>query len=417
MTTDETSRHWRPWLLLGIMSVASFWLNAGVFTTLGVVLPFMVKEMGWGWTQAGLGFTILGASVGLSSYFPRALIRRHGVRAALLVGTIVMATGFACLGQAHGIALFYLGTMLCGAGYQMMSIIPSTYVIGAVFARPAKPIGIYFTVFALGSVFGPFIALGILDATGDAWRNVWRFHALDMILWGGICTLMIGSSARLAADQARVRSVDATGDTQKAWQTSTDWTLREALRTPQFWLLGAAYMTHMLVAISVSSLSIPHLGQRGIPAATAAAMLSLEQLVQTFARGLGGMLGDRLDPLYILMIGLLCLAIGPATLAFASDTPTMLVYAIATGLGYGLTVVAAVLLLMNYFGRAHNLEIFTCISFSGAVSAFGPAIGGALRDATGNFQTGFIVFAGVNLVILGGALAMRPPMKRQNSAA
>ncbi len=92
----------RPWLLLLTVSLASFWVNAGAFTTLGVLLPRMIREMGWGWTEAGLGFTILGAAVGLSSYFPRYLIRRHGVRAALIVGTLVMASGFASLGAVRG---------------------------------------------------------------------------------------------------------------------------------------------------------------------------------------------------------------------------------------------------------------------------------------------------------------------------
>lgn len=404
----------RPWILLGTMSLASFWVNAATFTTLGVLLPHMVRELGWGWTAAGFGFTILGASTGLSSYLPRYLIRGYGVRAALIVGTLTMMAGFLCLAEARGIALFYLGTALCGMGYQTMAIIPSTYVIGAVFRQPSFPLGIYFTCFALGSVCGPLIALGVLDVTGNEWRTVWLMHAANMVLWGTICAIMIGSAARLTKDEKEAQSaplhVPKRAVNASIWRTPVDWNFRQAMRAPQFWLLAAAYMSPMLVAISVSSFSIPHLGQRGVAATMAAAMLSLEQLIQTFARGLGGYLGDRIDPVYVLMTGLFCLALGPTALAFTSNYPMMLLYAVATGLGYGLTVLAAVVLLLNYFGRTHNLEIFTLVSFGGALAALGPAIGGALRDSTGNFQTGFLLFAGVNLLILVGAVLMRPPV-------
>lgn len=409
----------RPWILLFAVSLVSFAVNASAFTTLGVVLPLMVKEFGWSWTAAGLGYTILGAATGLSSFIPRLLIRRYSVRLTVMVGAITMAAGLLCLSEARALPLFYLGAALCGAGYQATSIIPATYIIGRVFRQPAFAIGLYFTLFALGSVFGPFVALGVLAVSGDDWHMVWRVHAVDMLVWGALCAAIIGSTARLAQDALNARNAEPARKERtkrrRIWRTSVDWTFGQAVRTPQFWLLAATYMSHMLVAISVSSLSIPHLTQRGVAVATAAAMLSLEQLIQTFARGLGGILGDYIDPLYILLIGLLCLVVGPVTLTFASSYPMMLVYAITTGLGYGLTVFSAVLLLLNYFGQAHNLEIFTAVASTGAVAALGPAIGGRLRDVTGNFQTGFLIFAGVNLLILIVALAMRPPRLRSSS--
>jgi MFS family permease len=404
---------YRPWILLFSVSLAGFGVNTGTFTSLGVVLPHMVHELKWSWTLAGGGFTILGAAVGLSSYFPRVLIRRFGVRATLIAGAACMALGFLCLSAVNGIGLFYLGTALCGVGYQMMSIIPATYVISAAFKRRALPLGIYFTAFALGGVCGPFISLGILHLVHDQWRYVWRVHVADVLVWGLVCATMIGSAARLAEDTRRAESQPDPQTTPMLnltiYRTKTDWVFRNAVRTPQFWILAAAYMTHMLVAISVSSLSVPHLTQRGVPAATAAAMLSLEQLTQTGARIVGGVLGDVIDPLYLLIAGLFCLTLGPFALTYASTYPVMLVYALATGVGYGLTVFSSVILLMNYFGRTHNLEIFTFVSFSGAVAALGPTIGGVLRDATGNFQTSFLIFAGVNLLILIAVATMRPP--------
>ena len=88
---------WRPWLLLIVFSVLLFMVMAATFSSLGVVLPSMVGELKWNWAQAGLGFTLLGACCGGSAWFPPILIRRFGVRATLLVGTVVMAVGFLAL--------------------------------------------------------------------------------------------------------------------------------------------------------------------------------------------------------------------------------------------------------------------------------------------------------------------------------
>src|SRR5260221_2594203 len=102
----------RPWVVLFAVSLAAFGVNTGTFTTLGVVMPHMVKEMHWSWTQAGLGFTVLGASVGLSSYFPKLLIRRFGVRATLVAGAASLFMRFFCLSITRGVGRPYLASVL-----------------------------------------------------------------------------------------------------------------------------------------------------------------------------------------------------------------------------------------------------------------------------------------------------------------
>ena len=84
----------RPWVLLGVFSLLLFLISGATFSSLGVVLPAMVADQKWSWAQAGLGFTLLGACCGGSAWFPPIVIRRFGVRAALLLGTAVMAAGF-----------------------------------------------------------------------------------------------------------------------------------------------------------------------------------------------------------------------------------------------------------------------------------------------------------------------------------
>ncbi|MCL6446356.1 MAG: hypothetical protein K6T83_23400, partial [Alicyclobacillus sp.] len=80
-----------------------FLITASTFSSLGVVLPAMIKEQQWSFASAFLGFTLLGAFCGGSSWLPAILIRKIGVRATIVVGSAVMVAGFVCLATARGL--------------------------------------------------------------------------------------------------------------------------------------------------------------------------------------------------------------------------------------------------------------------------------------------------------------------------
>ncbi|MDR3507153.1 MAG: MFS transporter [Caulobacteraceae bacterium] len=407
---------WRPQILLAVFSLVGFLINASTFSSLGVVLPKMVAEQGWSWQQAGLGFTILGAACGSSSYFPALMIRRFGVRVTLIAGSAVMIGGFACLAATHGLMLYFIGAALCGVGYQMMALIPATHVLAAVFKQRGKPFGVYFTASALGGVAGPWLVLGVLKVSHDQWREFWQLQVVLSAILGVISAALVGGrdwlakvSERTDQEVAEEISVHAKG---RVYRTLVNWTVKEAVRTPQFYVLLAAYFGHLLVGVTVASLSVAHLTERGVAATMAGAMLSLEALVQTGGRAVGGLISDYLEPRLLLIFALACLMVGAGALSVAHDLPMMLLYAVGSGLGFGLTALAVTVLVLNYFGRKHNLEIFSLTCMVGAVSALGPTIGGTLRDQTGSFGSTFQIYAAVIAVVFFAALFMRPPKHR-----
>ena len=167
----------------------------------------------------------------------------------------------------------------------------------------------------------------------------------------------------------------------RIYRTAFDWTAKQAIRTPQFYVLLAAYFGHLFVGITIASFSVAHLTERGVSLKLAGVMLGVESLVGTAGRALGGVLGDLIDPRWLLLLALLVLTIGSLSLSVARSDLTLIIYAIGSGFGFGVTALAVALLLLNYYGRTHNLEIFSLTCLIGAVSALGPVIGGMLRDA------------------------------------
>jgi MFS family permease len=412
---------WRPWVLVAAFSLVLFLITAATYNALGVVLPAMVKEQGWSWTEAGFGFTLLGAATGGSSFLPPILIRRFGVRATLLCGTAVMSGGFFCLARTHGVGLYFLGAALCGIGYQMMALIPGTHVLAAMFKHRALPFGVYFSSAAVGGVAGPFVVFGLLHIFHDQWRMFWTVQSVAALVVGLVCAIVVGGEAALVRasreTDLEVAAEVANPATSRVYRTPVDWTTRAALRTPQFYVLLAAYFAHLLIGVTVAADATAHLTQRGVSLVVAGTMLSFEALMQGAGRAAGGLVGDRIDPRYLLMFALASLMAGAAALSVASDYPLMLIYAIGSGLGFGLTLLTVTVLLLNYYGRRHNLEIFSIICLGGAVSALGPTIGGEMRDLTGSFTSTFQMFAAVVALIFIAVAFMRPPRRAASLAA
>ena len=402
---------WRAAASLFAFSLVLFLITAGTYNALGVVLPTMVTQLHWGWTAAGLGFTMLGAATGASSFIPSWLIMRFGVRPAVILGGFVMAAGFGCLAEARGVGLYIFGCGLCGVGFQMLALIPGTHVLAGLFKHRALPFGVYFAAGSAGGVAGPLMVLGLMKLFAGDWRLLWASQAVLSVLAGLICAALVGGKAELA--EAAEHTDEALADEIRhggaVYRTPVDWTARQAVRTPQFYLLLAAYFAHLLIGATVGADSIAHLTQRGASLKFASAMLSFEALMQIAGRSFGGLIGDRIDPRWLLLGALASLAIGAAALGVARDEAMMLVYAIGSGVGFGLTLLSVTVLLLNYYGRKHNLEIFTLTCLIGTVSALGPTVAGAFRDATGSFTPAFEAFAGLVAAILVAALFMRPP--------
>ena len=414
---------WRPWVLVAAFSLVLFLITAATYNALGVVLPGMVKEEGWTWTEAGFGFTLLGVATGGSSFLPMFLIRKVGVRATLLFGTAVMASGFFCLARSHSWLIYCLGTTLCGIGYQAMALIPGTHVLASVFKRRARRSASISPRRPSGGGAGPFVVFGLLHVFHDQWRMFWTVQSIAALAVGLICAAVVAAKRPWCGRRGkpiskspprrasrRSRRLSHAGRLDGARGGAHPAVLRSA---------GPAYFAHLLIGVTVAADATAHLTQRGVSLVVAGTMLSFEALMQGAGPAFGGLVGDRIDPRYLLMFALASLMAGAAALSVASDYPLMLVraYAIGSGLGFGLTLLTVTVLLLNYYGRRHNLEIFSIICLGGAVSALGPTIGGEMRDVTGSSTSTFQIFAAVVALIFVAVAFMRPPRRAASLAA
>ncbi len=390
----------RPSITLAAISAVFFLITATTFSSLGVVLPAMINELHWSWGAAGGGFSLLGVAAGITATIPASMIRRLGVRATLVTGSLVMAGAFFCLMVTHGLALYFLGCLLAGLGFTLLATVPGTYLLARLFAQPSFPFGLYFTIGGLGGVAGPILYLWVQSAAQN-WRAYWLV-SLVIVTGAGLL------SAVLVDAKTDVRA----GNEKDPHITGDAWSAKAALKTPQFAVLAAAYSIFPFVGITVSAVAVGHLMRHGVSVALAGGAMSLEALFNAGARFMGGVLVRWISAKTLLLFALGLMIMGLMALSVAHGADLMIVYAVGVGAGYGLTFFASTILLLDYFGRRPNLELFAMVNLISTIGAAGPAFAGFVSDHAGSFVPAFVILEALVLIVLIGVAPMHPPKRR-----
>jgi OFA family oxalate/formate antiporter-like MFS transporter len=387
----------RAWTTLAGVSLLFFLVTALTFTSLGAVLSVMAPELHFSYSDAGWGYALLGIFCGLTATIPAILIRRFGVRVTLFSGGVVMALAFACLAVTHGLALYLIGCSLCGLGFTLLATVPGTYLLTRTFRRPDIAFGLYFTLGGLGGVAGPQLYL-LTQLLSNGWRDFWIVSGVLSLAGALLAMLLVDVKTDLGREGGEIEEI-----------TSESWTAAAALRTPQFAILAAAYCAFLIVDITVNNWSVPHLTGNGVARSAAIDMLSVIALSNAAARLAGGFLSRFVGVKTQLLIALAILIIGFAALCVARDLPMMLVYAMSIGIGSGLTFFASTILLLDYFGRRPNLELFSIVNLISTLGSAGPPFAGFIADRTHSFVPAFMILAGLVLLVLAAVTWMKPP--------
>jgi MFS family permease len=393
------------WLAFASLSLIYFVVSAGAFSSLGVALPAMVTELKWSWSDAGWGYTLLGVACGFASVIPAMLIRRIGVRGTMAAGMVVMMAGFATMATTHSVWAYLLATSLIGMSFSLVSTVPGSHVLTEVFKSRSTALGAYFAIGTMGGVAGPQIYVLVEKLTGG-WRPYWWTY-VAMALAAGLFAIFTTPARH--DDSAHVTEAPEQVGPGEMIEGLGDWTVRRALATPQFYVIFGVYTTYLLINTTCHAFAPQHLIERGVPKADAATMLSLEAGIGVCVSLLGGWLGERLPTKTLMLVCMACVAIGQFALAMATGWGLMSVFAVGVGIGYGLSFTPPTVMLLKYFGKKANLELFSIMCLLSTIAAAGPAVGGKAHDLTGSFEGLFLICGAVTVAMFLATVFLRPP--------
>ncbi len=396
------------WICFALVSAFFFFITAGTFSSLGVVLPYMIEEFTWSWSQAGTGFSLFALMVGLAGTAPAWILKRFNVQSSFALGGVLMTAGFCLFAVAPDLLQYYAGALLLGVGYALTAAVPGIHVINHWLPdKRSFAIGAYMMIGGLGAVAGPLIVTGIIGLT-DSWRMHWWAMAVSMLSLAVLAVIFVRSRPEDALDDDAVKPLEEE-KSDRVYKTEGDWTFRDALRTPQYYVIVFALSTTLMCTLTMNSWAFTHMTALSVSAAVAAGALAANGAVNAMSRLLGGALATKVDPKWLLCGALGFEAMGMVALSMASHPVAIALFVIGEGVGFGVVFFATAMLLVNYYGTTNNPIIFGTMNMITTVAMVGPIIAGLMAERFGTFAITYQIFALLLMVIFTAVALMRPP--------
>jgi len=171
---------------------------------------------------------------------------------------------------------------------------------------------------------------------------------------------------------------------------AVEFTLRQTMKTPTFWLIvSMAYISGLVMPI-MGVHCIPFLTDMGINSVKAASMMGLMSVVSVPARLVTGFIVDRMKTShlrFIIAAGYLLQAIGVAAFLLNKSTAMIYVWFLLTGIGGGISQSVSLPMWARYFGRkAFGSIIGSAMAMNMLVGLIAPIFVGWVYDTTGSYM-------------------------------
>ena len=390
-------------MIAGIVVVTGFLFN---FVARGVVDTFMVfilpLETEFGWERSTLTgvYSVYLIVAGLMSPLSGILLDRWGPRWTYSLGVIVLAAGMWAAASADALWSIYLfHGIFGGIAAACLGIVPAAALIGRWFDRKLS-LAVAFAYAGFGSgilVIVP-VAQALIDAGG--WRFAYESLAYALLaLLPALVLLPWERIARgdpvLAAARGEPRA-PASGRRGRGG-TAPGWTIRTAVRTPEFWLLVQCFFFTACSTYSIVVQTVSFLVDAGYPPLDAALAFGISGMLSIIGVLGSGWLAARKGFRFTVTMSFTATLIGILALlgfSFTPFGPLVLLYVLAFGVSQGARGPVISTLSARVFARGQVGAIFGAIFMTMSFgSAFGSWISGFLHDVTGGYRAAFLFSA------------------------
>jgi MFS family permease len=351
------------------------------------------------------------------------LMDRYGGRWLMAAGGLISGAGFICLGQTRDFIQYMLVRwLLVTPGDSLMGSLVVNVSIARWFVRMrGRALAIASMGHGLTKVCMPVIAAALMLYIG--WRGSWVvFGVFALLLVVAPAVLFMRRSPEemgLLPDGGPMEAREAAAAPSKrryAKRTGADnveWSRREALRTPVFWLIAVTFGVAQIGVTGLNLHVFSYVTDQGHPVLVAATVMSVIAVMQFSTPIVWGMLADRMDNG---VLNTAKCALQGAGLLLALSLPGMApLYAgfFIYGIGMGGTAILAETIWADFFGRTSLGKIRGMGSLVTSVfSAGGPPFFGLLFDYTQTYYLSFSLFIGMLFISAVLSLYLRPPTKR-----
>lgn len=324
------------------------------------------------------------------------LMDRVSLRLMMLLGAVLLGAGYAALSLAASFnqVLVIFGVLIAPANV-LLGPIGATVLLSRWFVnRRGTAMGIAIAGIALGGFVFPFIMQGLIDGFG--WRTAMRLLGLVIAaLTVPAALLVINRPSDLGLHPDGAASDPHVA--QKAATATPPLSALAILSDPTFWLvvlivsIVTSGMKGMVTNLSLLATDV------GIPASTAATLVSVYAGAGFIAKLNFAALADRISPRTLLAISLVGFGMGMTGMIYAENGYAMIFASVAMiGLFGGLMVPMQSFLSPRIFGTAvvgKATGLLSGVQLLFLLST--PMLFGKISDVFGSYDAIFVVFAAV----------------------
>ena len=404
------------WRVLAVGVIAMALGSALSMSSFGLYVGPLEDEFGWTRAEVSLAFSFQVLASGISALFVGQWVDTRGARSAIVIGGGATALSFLLLASTQGLWQFYLFYAIHALGRQMMFFLPFQALMSQWFERRR---GIALSILGSGFSLGGFAILPIvaLVVDGAGWRGAYLFSGIVTAAFfvpAGILVLRDRPSdvGEVIDGDPEVREE---GAPPKPPVTLPSMNLREAMRTPFFWICALGFMCFFFGMMGWMVHQIPFYESKGISRSTAALIVSLSAGASIVARIAMGMLADRFDRFEPIVIGLLALLMSAmATLLVSTSVPAIGLFLLLWVIGASAGPMVESLVLIKAFGVRHFgsiLGAMLVVETTGQILS--PSLAGAIYDSSGSYNGALLMFMGafgLGLLLFVIAARMQPPL-------
>lgn len=370
-------------------------VGGGSRFAVGLTLKSMVDDLGWNRTDLGLAVALFQVVSAAAMFAAGYLTDIAGPRRVLCGGLLVSAVGIGLMGlvAAPWHALLLYGVVFA-AGNGAASMVPVGVVVSRAFPQR---MGVANAVVMSGMSVGQLVMIAVLAAVmlSIGWRSVYTLlGAANLIL----LPLLLAAIPRATPAQT------------KAAQPAAGLNLAEAARTRQFWLLLAIYAMCGFDDFFVSTHVVAFAQDRGVDAFLAGNLLALMGLTGLIGIVAAGIASDRTGPVWPTALAFAA-RVAVFALIMADQSPlSVAVFALVFGLTFLVTAPLTVVFVKQSFGTRHLGTLSGLITMvHQTCGGLGAYLGAAVFDATGTYNTAFVIMGISSLVAVALTAMLRRP--------
>jgi predicted MFS family arabinose efflux permease len=402
VTARARPRVFYGWWVVAALCTVMFLSSGAAFYAMGVfVVPFQ-DEFGWSRGQISVALSLSALISGLFGPLAGALVGRVGARRLMGIGGVMLGVSLGLLGLTRSLAYFYVMFMIMAAWRSSTMIVPVGAVVANWFDR-RRGLALGFTTAGIGLgglVFAPLAALSI-DAVG--WQATFFIEGgIIVAVMAPLAIFVIRqhpSEMGLLPDGAEEVVDGRTGE----GAAGDGWSLGEALRTPTFFGVSAAFSLAFATLGAVLIHVVPFLEDQGFSSAKAGLILGCVSGIGVIGKIASGYLADRVSPRLVAAGVFLMQAVGLAVLLQSGGSVLgVIVFAVVFGYSMGAVVALQPMMAVHCFGMASIATVLgAMVAVTSAFNALGPITAGFVYDATGAYSIIFAAYIGVDCLAAG----------------